>query len=60
VALRSAAICVIALLSLVSTPVEAERLPARIFTTADGLANNVVRRIVHDSTTKIEVCARGR
>ena len=55
-ALRSAAILLIALLSFVSTPVEAERLPARIFTTADGLANNLVTRIVPDSRGYLWFC----
>jgi hypothetical protein len=31
------------------TPIKAERLPIKIYTTADGLANNVVNKIVTDS-----------
>jgi signal transduction histidine kinase/ligand-binding sensor domain-containing protein len=38
--------------------VDAERLPARVFTTADGLANNVVTRIVHDSRGYLWFCTR--
>ena len=36
----------------------AERLPTKIFTTADGLANNVVRRIVRDSRGYLWFCTR--
>ena len=39
-ALRSAAISLLALLFFAPAIVDAERLPARVFTTADGLANN--------------------
>jgi ligand-binding sensor domain-containing protein len=38
--------------------VDAERLPARVFTTADGLANNGVKRIVHDSRGYLWFCTR--
>ena len=36
----------------------AERVPSRIFTTADGLANNVVQRIVPDSRGFLWFCTR--
>jgi len=58
VALRTAAIVLSALFAFISTPVEAERLPARIFTTADGLANNTVIRIVPDSRGYLWFCTR--
>ena len=57
-ALRSAAIFLIALLPSLAAPAEAERLPARVFTTADGLANNAVNRIVHDSRGYLWFCTR--
>src|SRR5688572_23553511 len=38
--------------------VRAERLPVKIFTTADGLANNVVNRIVRDSRGYLWFCTR--
>ena len=55
-ALCSAAILLIALLAFIPTPVGAERLPARVFTTADGLANNTVLRIVLDSRGYVWFC----
>lgn len=36
----------------------AERLPTKIFTTVDGLANNVVNRIVRDSHGYLWICTR--
>ena len=36
----------------------AERLPTKIFTTADGLANNIVNRIVRDSHGYLWFCTR--
>ena len=56
VALRPAAIFLFVLLPLISTPVEAQRLPTRVFTTADGLANNLVTRIVADSRGYLWFC----
>jgi ligand-binding sensor domain-containing protein len=47
------------LLSLVLPALaRAERLPTKIFTTADGLANNVVHRIVRDSHGYLWFCTR--
>ena len=57
-ALRPAVISLLVLLSLAPAPAHAERLPARIFTTADGLANNVVTRIVLDSRGYLWFCTR--
>jgi ligand-binding sensor domain-containing protein len=57
VALRSAAISLLALLS-VAAPAHGERLPVRTFTTADGLANDVVNRIVGDSRGYLWFCTR--
>jgi ligand-binding sensor domain-containing protein len=39
-------------------PAGAERLPTRTFTTADGLPNNVVNRIVGDSHGYLWFCTR--
>ncbi len=59
VALRCAVIALLALLSLAHRSlVHAERLPTKIFTTADGLANNVVHRIVRDSRGYLWFCTR--
>ena len=58
-ALRSAASTLLALLLFAPAIVDAERLPARVFTTADGLANNVVTRIVHDSRGYLWFCTQG-
>ena len=46
------------MLLLAPAIVDAERLPARVFTTADGLANNAVNRIVHDSRGYLWFCTR--
>ena len=56
-ALRSAAISLLALISF-AAPARGERLPAKVFTTADGLANNVVNRIVGDSRGYLWFCTR--
>ena len=56
-ALRSAAISLLALLSF-AAPAHSQRLPAKTFTTADGLANNVVNRIVSDSRGYLWFCTR--
>jgi len=44
------------LLLTVCPPVQAQRLPIRIYTTADGLAHNSVRRIVRDSRGFLWFC----
>ena len=46
------------MLLLAPAIVDAERLPARVFTTADGLANNAVNRIVQDSRGYLWFCTR--
>jgi ligand-binding sensor domain-containing protein/signal transduction histidine kinase len=46
------------LLRLSVATVEAQRLPTRIFTTVDGLANNIVNHIVHDSRGFLWFCTR--
>ena len=47
------------LLSLLPpAPARAEHLPTKIFTTADGLANNVVNRIIRDSHGYLWFCTR--
>jgi signal transduction histidine kinase/ligand-binding sensor domain-containing protein len=57
--MRSAAIPLLALLSLAHPSlVLAERLPTKVFTTAEGLANNVVNRIVRDSRGYLWFCTR--
>ena len=38
--------------------VDAERLPARVLTTADGLANNQIHRVVRDSRGYLWFCTR--
>jgi ligand-binding sensor domain-containing protein/two-component sensor histidine kinase len=43
-------------MGLASSVVHAERLPVKIFTTADGLAHNNVRRIVRDSRGFLWFC----
>ena len=48
----------IVLLLLLPATARAERLPSRVFTTADGLANNVVTRIVLDSRGYQWFCTR--
>ncbi len=50
----------LAVLVLLATPAlsDAERLPTKIFTTADGLANDVVNRIVRDSHGYLWFCTR--
>ena len=53
---RLAVTFLIVLLWLNPTTVEAERLPTRVFTTADGLANNLVTRIVPDSRGYLWFC----
>jgi signal transduction histidine kinase/ligand-binding sensor domain-containing protein len=58
VAPRSAAISLLALLFCAPAIVDAERLPARVFTTADGLANNEIHRIVRDSRGYLWFCTR--
>jgi ligand-binding sensor domain-containing protein len=57
VALRSAAISLLALVSLAASA-HSQRLPAKAFTTADGLANNAVKRIVSDSHGYLWFCTR--
>ena len=57
-ALRSAAISLLALLFFAPAIVDAERLPARVLTTADGLANNQIHRIVRDSRGYLWFCTR--
>jgi ligand-binding sensor domain-containing protein len=53
----SAAIRLLVLLSLaIPALAHAERLPTKVFTTADGLANNVVKRIVRDSRGYLWFC----
>ena len=39
-----------------SVPVFAERLPIKVYTTADGLANNAINRIVRDSRGFLWFC----
>src|SRR5437667_7263927 len=46
---------VVALLTL-SQPILAERLPLKNYTTADGLAHNIVNRIVRDSRGFLWFC----
>src|SRR5437667_3690869 len=46
---------VVALLTL-SQPILAERLPLKTYTTADGLAHNVINRIVRDSRGFLWFC----
>src|SRR5438128_2244138 len=46
------------LLLVVSQITRAERLPIKTYTTADGLAHNVVNRIVHDSRGFLWFCTR--
>jgi ligand-binding sensor domain-containing protein len=47
------------LLSLAPASIaHAARLPTKIFTTADGLANNLVNRIVADSHGYLWICTR--
>src|SRR5262250_751508 len=45
----------IALLA-VSNPTQAERLPIKVYTTVDGLASNVINRIVRDSRGFLWFC----
>lgn len=40
---------VVALVLVLPALARAERLPIKVYTTADGLANNIVNRIVRDS-----------
>ncbi|MBI3950056.1 MAG: hypothetical protein HY314_06340 [Acidobacteria bacterium] len=40
----------------VATPLQAERLPIKVYTTADGLAQNFVNRIVRDSRGFLWFC----
>ncbi len=47
---------IIGLLTLLSQVVMAERLPVRVYTTADGLAQNAVNRIVRDSRGFLWFC----
>jgi ligand-binding sensor domain-containing protein/two-component sensor histidine kinase len=51
-------ICVLTILLFLPAFARAERLPTRIFTTADGLANNVVLKIVSDSRGFLWFCTR--
>src|SRR5499426_4010833 len=46
---------VIAIL-LVSTPIQAERLPIKVYTTVDGLASNQINKIVRDSRGFLWFC----
>jgi len=46
------------LLLVVAQLVDAERLPIKTYTTADGLAHNVVNRIVRDSRGFLWFCTR--
>ena len=46
------------LLVLLPATARAERLPSRVFTTADGLSNNVVNRIVRDTRGYQWFCTR--
>ena len=46
------------LLLLVSPMIQGERLPIKTYTTADGLAHNVVNRVVRDSRGFLWFCTR--
>jgi ligand-binding sensor domain-containing protein len=49
---------VFAALLILSVNISAERLPIKTYTTADGLAHNVVNRIVRDSRGFLWLCTR--
>src|SRR5262245_66115174 len=49
-------ICLLIAVLLVSNPIRAERLPVKIYTTVDGLANNHINRIVRDSRGFLWFC----
>src|SRR5438876_1393729 len=52
-------VCVSALVLLLLVPaVNGERLPVKTYTTADGLAHNVVNKIVRDSRGFLWFCTR--
>ncbi len=46
------------LILLITSEARAERLPIKVYTTADGLANNIVNRIVRDSRGFLWFCTR--
>ncbi|MGH9162416.1 MAG: two-component regulator propeller domain-containing protein, partial [Vicinamibacteraceae bacterium] len=45
-------------LPAVTQPVQAERLPIRVYTSTDGLTHDSVRRIVHDSRGFLWFCTQ--
>jgi ligand-binding sensor domain-containing protein len=56
---RAAVVCLVAgLLLAPSADVRAEHLPIKTYTTADGLAHNVVNRVVRDSRGFLWFCTR--
>ncbi len=48
----------VSLLLIVCQPIKAERLPIKTYTTADGLAHNVVNRVMRDSRGFLWFCTR--
>lgn len=52
-------VCWISLFLVASASVNSEQLPIRTYTTADGLAYDVVRRIVRDSRGFLWFCTAG-
>jgi ligand-binding sensor domain-containing protein/two-component sensor histidine kinase len=58
--MRRAFLCLLALLVFSASPkLQAERLPFRAYTTADGLPHNLVYRIVPDSRGFLWFCTKG-
>ncbi|HYX40101.1 MAG TPA: two-component regulator propeller domain-containing protein, partial [Pyrinomonadaceae bacterium] len=53
---RRRSLCLLGLLLFVCLDARAERLPLKTYTTADGLAHNVINKIVRDSRGFLWFC----
>src|SRR5438105_7379380 len=53
---RRRSLCLLGLLLFVGLNARAERLPLKTYTTADGLAHNVINKIVRDSRGFLWFC----